>query len=433
MAKRKKKQSEHTKLKLAEAHRRNEFFYKLNYLIAAVTGDASVYRLIPEKELDHIFLIRLRALRIKADTGSNISSAFIADARLAIFRLLKRSTLQYTPGGPIITLDMFLTVGITLYTYLSILKDLDFPAAKKLKSALAAVTLETENEDRTDVMGTLFAQMDILDNIIPFIQNDFKEAIYWVEDELVTEGYVLPLTYYQLTIRCEKPDRMNFVIDGNSRPAYRLSWGTTENGIIKLSADPVKLGLSSEMYPEQLPVYVQAHALNRLYERIDCVLQTEIPVSIFMSLADCEYCTGRGKTYLIKYNLQHKKAGYFVADIHQGVLLVHTFLFLTNNGTPEGDRLLANTGLGKLDKAYLNIDKLSTFYKSDIAENPAIKQIFVKAGCGELFELGNITISSAEQDAKIPLAEKIRAYLSYANIDDNLETYEKEQLPESAE
>ncbi|MFN8135647.1 MAG: hypothetical protein U0Z17_10660 [Bacteroidales bacterium] len=106
--------------------------------------------------------------------------------------------------------------------------------------------------------------------------------------------------------------------------------------------------------------------------------------------------------------------------------------FSQNNGTPEGDRLLANTGLGKLDKQYLNIDKLSTFYNSDIAENPIIKQIFVNAGCGDLFEIGSFTLSSPQQDTKVPLADKIRAYLLYANIDNNLETYEKEQMPRSS-
>ncbi|MFN8135648.1 MAG: hypothetical protein U0Z17_10665 [Bacteroidales bacterium] len=289
MAKRKKKQSEHTMLKLAEAHRRNEFFYKLNYLITAVTGDASVFKLIPPKELEYIYIIRMRSLRIKAAQGSNISNAFIEDARNAIVYLIKRLTTQYTPNGPVITLDMFITVGITLYTYLNILKDDAYPTAKALKSALAAVTLQTEEGDKTDVMGALLDQMNTLDNIIPFIQNDFQEAVYWVDDDLVSEGYPIPYMFYQLTIHCAKPDRVNFVIDGNSRPAYRLSWATSESGIIKVSVDPVKLGLSKVTYTEQIPVYVQAHALNRLYERIDCIMQYEIPISIFLSVANCVY------------------------------------------------------------------------------------------------------------------------------------------------
>ncbi len=81
------------------------------------------------------------------------------------------------------------------------------------------------------------------------------------------------------------------------------------------------------------------------------------------------------------------KAGYFRFDVVGNIIVVKTFLFLTNSGTPEGDLLAKNTGLKVLDMKYLTIDKLSTFMSSDIANNVQINKIFTDAGCQSLFEL----------------------------------------------
>jgi hypothetical protein len=66
VAKHKKKPSQHSLDKIADARRRNQFFYKLNYLITALTGDPAVFKLIPQKEYDTVFALRVRAPRVKA-------------------------------------------------------------------------------------------------------------------------------------------------------------------------------------------------------------------------------------------------------------------------------------------------------------------------------------------------------------------------------
>ena len=71
----------------------------------------------------------------------------------------------------------------------------------------------------------------------------------------------------------------------------------------------------------------------------------------------------------------------------EGVIVVRTFLFVTNNGTPEGQLLEKNTGLQKLDKKYLAIDKLSTFMTSDLDKNEEVLRIFKASGCQCLLDL----------------------------------------------
>jgi hypothetical protein len=101
--------------------------------------------------------------------------------------------------------------------------------------------------------------------------------------------------------------------------------------------------------------------------------------------------------------------GYFKADITQGKILIRTFLFLTNEGTPEARRLKENTGLNKVDVKYLNIDKIKAFIESDIVKNERIKNIFIEAGCGGLFDL-KLDDSEAYNGA-LKLAEEMSKYM----------------------
>ena len=93
---------------------------------------------------------------------------------------------------------------------------------------------------------------------------------------------------------------------------------------------------------------------------------------------------------LVEFYLSDKKAGYLQVELHGDKLIIHTFLFLTNSGTPEGKKLEQLAGLQKADKIYLEIDKLSTFNSYHIDKNEQLKELFVQAGCGSLLELGHL-------------------------------------------
>jgi len=134
-----------------------------------------------------------------------------------------------------------------------------------------------------------------------------------------------------------------------------------------------------------LKVYIQSHAINRLFERIDCFWIGAVYFNLYFSLASPKIEYDINKTLLIEFRIFNVKAGYFRADIVDGIILIRTFLFVTNNGTPEGMLLESNTGLQKLDKKYLAIDKLSTFVNSDLDKNEEVQQLFINSGCQCLF------------------------------------------------
>jgi len=109
------------------------------------------------------------------------------------------------------------------------------------------------------------------------------------------------------------------------------------------------------------------------------------------------------------------KVGYLLTTLNEGKLVIRSFLFLTNDGTPEGRKLRALTGLAKRDKKYLEIDKLSTFTAYRIHEDEELSALFHEAGCGSLLDARNLEAIAAEYT---PARDKaaLRKYLDTDQI-----------------
>jgi len=147
---------------------------------------------------------------------------------------------------------------------------------------------------------------------------------------------------------------------------------------------------------EALPLYIQRHALHRLDERLGLHAEN-VHAHLFFSLYDqpVNYVMVDGRT-LIEFNMYEYKVGYLVTTIQDDKLVILSFLFLTNDGTPEGRKLRTLTGLAKRDKKYLEIDKLSTFTAYRIHEDKDLSELFRQAGCGSLLEAETLQAIAAE-------------------------------------
>ncbi|MDZ7608589.1 MAG: hypothetical protein U5K79_24065 [Cyclobacteriaceae bacterium] len=94
------------------------------------------------------------------------------------------------------------------------------------------------------------------------------------------------------------------------------------------------------------------------------------------------------------------------------IILIRTFLFITNASTPEGQLLEKNTGLQKLDKKYLALDKCSTYVNSDIGKSEKVREIFISAGCQcllDLYEKMNPLLTNKHEKF---VADQLLKYLS---------------------
>ena len=170
-------------------------------------------------------------------------------------------------------------------------------------------------------------------------------------------------------------------------------------------------------------MYIQKHAFRRLDERLDSLPRSTTHSYLYASMLTPELHPIGENRALIAYTIVNTKMGYLVAEYIDGAVLIHTFLFITNNGTPEGKKLYEFTGLGMLDKKYLALDKMSSFIKSDIGKNEKLKTVFEKAGCGCLLNIDDFLQRISTKQADNKNTDLILRYLKT-----DVAAYEEEEL-----
>jgi hypothetical protein len=174
-------------------------------------------------------------------------------------------------------------------------------------------------------------------------------------------------------------------IDGKPRPAFQCGTPWSLKGIRWYEIDGRALGLDGA---RSYPVYLQAHALRRLRERLapSLIPETVITMGLMWSLPESTVVR-RGGDYLIAFSLTGIRVGYLVARVVAGLLVVTTFLFLTMKGTPEGQLLREKLGLSHRDIEYEGLDRLETFLAPDVLADKALVKVLDESGCGSLLEL----------------------------------------------
>ncbi len=167
-------------------------------------------------------------------------------------------------------------------------------------------------------------------------------SVHWVEYQMINTG-IRESHYFQITFYAYHLKRKHFMIDDMSRPSYEVCYAEPFEGVHVIGINDKQLGETEKQPPKTYPVYVQSHALNRLTERLDRVGIELIRDWFTKSIIECKAFKVKNGNYFIEFNFDNKMVGYLVAGLRDEHLLIHTFLFITNNGSPEGNRLLAKT------------------------------------------------------------------------------------------
>ena len=133
------------------------------------------------------------------------------------------------------------------------------------------------------------------------------------------------------------------------------------------------------------PVWIEEHAIRRVLERLhECNW-------VFNDVAYCVHdwtpITYRDQMFLPHKSDRRMLTGYFpVIDTPDGYVLT-TFLFVTMDGTPEGDKLSKRLKVDRTDKEYLNLDNYDA---AALAKDPTLAKIMCDAGLGDLVTLGGM-------------------------------------------
>lgn len=316
--------------------------------------------------------------------------------------MISEKTVEIYPGGPMLSpleVNNFLTV-------------------------IYAIIMAKEKSKDVNVLRLIQIFKDKAPDVVPIYQSSHKEIvtamsflglfissqteqICWIEN--ISKRGGPSLFEYQLEVQKINPERLIVVVDNHPRPVFRLCLAVPKMGLLEISLTASQLNLGNSIGSIPIPVYVQSHLMHRLEERLDCVPRFMREFYLYSCMEHPTVIHFHGNI-LVEYGLdKYDKIGYLLVEYVDGILLVKTFLMLSNSGTPEGEKLDEISGMKKVDHKYWAIDRLSTFQHSDMKDNPKIREVFEKSGCEALFK--EISFSDDENIRHTKQAQQMLKFL----------------------
>ncbi|MDP4269793.1 MAG: hypothetical protein Q8909_06675 [Bacteroidota bacterium] len=397
------------------ARQRNLYLKRLHAILVGL-GKEEVYKMMSQSLKAALFRMKFRPIKVTVQKEIGRTPLFAKASRHLIMKLYHDQTVSFENPDYAIKIGDYNEI---FFPFLAIIDDLkesrSYKEVAKIREELADLYSEVTPNGR-DAMNEKVEKVLNQCQLIYSISTCYFERMFFLEEKCLPceppEQPCLGIEIQQI-----KPDKRKFLIDGKTRSAYHLGWlyQNVEFGPTSISLG--ELDPKASIPDLRLDVYIQRHAIQRVYERLDCVslgasqmiLCTEIinkPEVIFY----------KGKT-LIAVTMGKIKFGYLVVTLIDGVVLIKTFLLITSSGTPEGDKLQALTGLDKSDKSYLGLDRLSSFYSDDIKSNDKVMRLLDKIGCGRLPDIKNHIPDSGLIKCEQQTALMLEKYLKTSDVE----------------
>jgi len=404
MTKRKKK----NKKQIAQQRKqeqKKEYFKRLKHVFYSVYSEETI-EILEASELHTTFnlfyIIKYPSLKITYSEDSNISGELKKHIERSLKSLLNVAVSKIQNTGKELSLRDYFSIAIHLPTYASIMiSNSGSGFVEFVKESLKILLPETSS--------LFYGKMNFLLDYHMGFFNDFGEELYWYEfvtkkkdknkeEDPSRVNSKRQIDLYEIekfrdsisteiVIRSAKPKQINVLIKDIFRPVKQFGITNAKDGLVWLKIKSGLVGSSSAFSDIPLEVYIQSHAIDRFKERIDTNDYMWIREGLKESFDQPKIIKDEYSNQYIEYHIRELNVGYFLFDLIEGKIILRTFLFLTNNGTPEGKNLQELIGIQKLDKQFLNIDKLSTFKNNDFSKNNEIKKILTDSGCKSLLDV----------------------------------------------
>jgi hypothetical protein len=396
---------------LQQIQYKNLFKQKLREVCIA-SGDATLYDLIPSSEVDFMFYMRSAPLKIKVVKGAKIQKRLIEVMEAEIKRSVTKTLIEMIPGsGRGIPLTDYALVGnileLVLQTEAKNIRErerfAEFMLYAKERFAFYFNMVSSVCENVCTVYNDLSSHTNLYTfsfDLRHCIEMQFEEINKLNRLSTTSEGKAKGMQLWEsmdtrlhpiVNLYTMPVDIQQVEVDGEIRSVTSLSIVHYEKEF-KPVLFPIfillgRLDSRRALANMEVPIYVQQHAFHRIMERTGSVVPSFAIMQLYTSMLNPEIITLSDTKFLIEFRLVDHKIGYLLCELTQGILLVRTFLFITNSGTPEGDKLTELTNLQKEDRKYLAIDNLHSLLSSDILDNETLCKLFRKAGCQRLLEL----------------------------------------------
>ncbi len=404
MAKKKKKKNKPVKSPKKQYLERKLECFKRMFEIAKACGAEEYFNRIRRELLLMIDFCTLRPFDIVPVGDLKLSSREYQILKKITHTLLKNEKFRLIEGGAEVNFYDYFYVGECLCSMIKIMNEEDRKDVAEIQAAFKPLI---------DFRGNTDNRVDVIENVSNLISLLFSrvEKGYWLFNYTNIDK-PMPNPEFGSVFEVEfVPREIVYVVDkGIKRPAFRVgrvSYGRKRKWV---QVTGEQLNLSGSFANLKVDVYIQNHALIRLYERLDCVSKPLLFCFLTYGIYEWETETNSKGQQLIVFKFNQLKLGYFVYEYIEGIVLIKTFLLLSNNLTPEGEKLYGLLGLEKEDKRYLDLDKQSHFIYSDIPKNQELYGKFKEAGCENLF---NKKLADEEKEYGENIhADLIEEYLS---------------------
>lgn len=394
---------------VVQARHKRDYISRLKLVSDQLVG-AGWFDILPDADINLIYEKRYPPIIIKPAPGQTLNEKRWAYYHKGIVLLLDEKMPSI--GGGQIPRRTMLSEGLCLLHFIELMGVDRFSGSERLREAFKPFLLSSQSNYKV-ITDEFFFLLFLID-----VRNGNYYDGFMLADSTQINVNKIPLTSNTIYVYLHRPVKTNMLIDGGKRQITPLCRPAPHNMTLQVAIKPSAIGFETAD-DEPLQLYIQQHALQRLDERLG-LLPDIVHGHLFFTLFQQPVTYVKENDYsLIAFTIHEHKVGYLLANLHDDKLLIHSFLFLTNDGTPEGRRLRKLTQLGKHDKKFLEIDKLSTFNAYHIEKDEALSALFREAGCGSLLEAGYMeTISTAYTPGRDTAA--LRRYLSSSSYFENL-------------
>jgi len=230
------------------------------------------------------------------------------------------------------------------------------------------------------------------------VSGDMDRMMYPVKLDWEIRSHEASGRHQYFEISSLPAEHRHFQIGEQKRRSFRLF----VQSVVAMRVYPAELSTrvipGLENQPERhLPVYVQEHVRLRMKERLAPLAEDEMDHLLGGTVVTPKTVRIRGGAFLIELQMYGCRLGYVVAEVVEDpggpageAVLMRTFLFVTQSGTPEGDRFNERLKVGNYEKTYFRLDRLAPFMTTDLCLDPVFQEILRECGIGDLIEVVKI-------------------------------------------
>jgi len=343
--------------------------------VCQILGCADALCILSQQELKEIYRFRMHFMQAKISLGHKISKEKM--------KLYKHFIQQFGKESESVVLEGQKPVSVMCLAAIKqfIVWHSQLPETRgaEIKKVLYVLFEHFAKKER------LLEGLYLNYNRLLLVSNPFTKTMHTLKTGLEYRSHEVSGFYHTISICSVEPRVSRVEINGIKRIVYQIGYQSVNDEPDWAGIPVAKLFNLYRGDLQKLPVCIQNHALHRYLSRISPLSENAGYCYIAISIRTGEpliYC--RNVLFPICYN--NFKLGYFIGKPVGDKLVINTFLFVTQHGTPEGDKLEKLSGLSKEEITYWNIAKLEVFASEETDREQGIFTLFKECGLDYLFD-----------------------------------------------